>query len=671
MSGFDTSKDPADSRHSDSGPASDDGAEAEGGGAATAYQIPSEILPFAARETIVANVDISTSPLSERGTAERYPRRGSIGAGGMGEVLLCHDEQIGRDVALKRMHAHSGKNLDVRARFEREARIQAQLEHPSIVPVYDMGIDPDGQSYFTMKRVYGVTLRDVIEALRGGDPKAERFFSRHKLLSSFSSVCLAVEYAHARGVIHRDLKPENVMLGAFGEVNVLDWGLAKVAGEHDEQRSSLAEVLSTASPREVEVPDVGSSPTAYGSILGTPGYMAPEQAAGDVDALGPASDIYALGAILFELLALEPLHAAESVTGRLHSTLVQVDGRPSARATDRAIPPELDDICQHAVALEPADRFVSARALHEAVDRFLQGDLDLERRAQMADEHAEAARSALEASRRGEQDAAAARTEAARELRSALALRPDHQDALTAMIELLVELPTTMPTEVEDALGRMRELHRPAMARAVAVTVLSIAVWTPFVLWMGIHSWRVFGAGVGVLVAAMLAIAVFGRKITSVSIGVVMVALFGVLAVAGLVAGPLILVPGGASVCAVLLIVDLRASARLRALFVAVCTGAIVLPLLLQTIGLLPSSYVFAGGQMIIVPMMLELPAGLTIWTLAAMSVATVVAPALLAGRFVDALKSLERKQFLRAWQLRQFVPDAAEQGIDQEQPAP
>lgn len=223
-----------------------------------------------------------------------------------------------------------GSRSDLRARFLREARVQGQLEHPAIVPVYDLGVDPNGASYFTMKRVRGMTLEAVLDGLRKRDPDATIEYSRRKLLTAFGSVCLAIDFAHARGVIHRDLKPGNIMLGGFGEVYVLDWGVAKLGNVPEPQMANL-----------VHAPLTTGGGTAIGAVLGTPGYMPPEQMlGGDLDA---RSDVYALGAILFEILTLELLHPQSKVNEIIASTLKGADTSP-ARAPDREIPPELEAI---------------------------------------------------------------------------------------------------------------------------------------------------------------------------------------------------------------------------------------------------------------------------------------------------------------------------------------
>src|SRR5690606_28274637 len=180
-----------------------------------------------------------------------------------GEVHFCRDRRIGRDVAMKVIRAEHQGDTTLRHRFIREARVQGQLEHPSIVPVYDLGVDAKGSAYFTMKRLRGLTLARILSELREGEPAALQSFSRRKLLTAFSSICLAVDFAHARGVLHRDLKPANIMLGDFGEVYLLDWGVAKLM-DTPHQMLDMGE-------------DPMSTRTIPGDVLGTLGYMSPEQ----------------------------------------------------------------------------------------------------------------------------------------------------------------------------------------------------------------------------------------------------------------------------------------------------------------------------------------------------------------------------------------------------------
>jgi serine/threonine protein kinase len=192
----------------------------------------------------------------------------------MGEVLRCRDLRIGRSVAMKRLRAGRSGSRTVR-RFFREARVQGRLQHPAIVPVHDLGVDPDGHPYFVMKRVRGRTLAQILSAQARGDSAMLERFGRRALLSAFARACLTLQYAHERGVVHRDLKPANLMLGDFGELYVLDWGLALVDGVADEVDP------------EVPLDDVSGDMTGEGTVLGTVGYASPEQCRGKRGTVGP------------------------------------------------------------------------------------------------------------------------------------------------------------------------------------------------------------------------------------------------------------------------------------------------------------------------------------------------------------------------------------------------
>lgn len=295
--------------------------------------------------------------------ADRYERLELLGAGGMGEVWLCRDRVVGRDVAMKVIHSPMARSPR-RWRFVREARVQGQLEHPSIVPVYDLGVDPDGLPYFTMRHVRGRSLAEVLRALGEGDPETRRRFGRRRLLSIFERVCFSLEYIHRRGVLHRDVKPSNLMLGELGEVYVLDWGLVKLLGDE----GGHATIIDASN----------ASHTGEGTVLGTPGYMSPEQLRGEIDELGPWSDVYSLGAILFEILAGSRFHSSslrgtKLLQARLLSTLRMDGARPSERAPEREVPADLDALCYAATRLAPRARVPSAAAVGLAVQSFLDG----------------------------------------------------------------------------------------------------------------------------------------------------------------------------------------------------------------------------------------------------------------------------------------------------------
>jgi len=375
-----------------------------------------------------------------------------IGSGGMGEVLAAHDQRIGREVALKRLR---GEHPDGSAitRFLREARIQARLDHPAIVPVHDLGTDTRGRPYFTMKRLKGTTLAQQLE---DGTPQ-------NRLLRAFIEVCQAVDFAHARGVVHRDLKPSNIMLGDYGEVYVLDWGVARVLAE----RTSMASVPSDS--------DTLEDHTQTGALLGTPGYMAPEQIKA-VPATA-AADVYALGAILFEILVRTPLHP-RGPTAITH-TLTNPQETPSKRKREAQIPPELDVACHDALFEDPAAR-PTARQLADRVQAYLDGDRDVERRRLLAAAQLASARTAM-----GVNDRATAMQSAGR----ALALDPESAAAAELVTKLIIEPPEQLPAELVDQLERAEQ----AFTRA-RITKAVFAFSSPFVLlllipWLHVKSW--------------------------------------------------------------------------------------------------------------------------------------------------------------------------------------
>ncbi|MGZ0171716.1 MAG: serine/threonine-protein kinase, partial [Planctomycetales bacterium] len=243
-------------------------------------------------ETIGQTLDESEQPKT------RYTWISEVGAGGLGKVWLARDNKLSREVALKEIKPGSASSEAVR-RLIKEAQITGQLQHPGIVPIYE--VNHEGLPFYTMKLVRGETLSQTIseyhDAKQAGhdDP-----LTKQRLLSIFLSVCEAIAYAHSRGVIHRDLKPDNVVLGEYGEAIVLDWGLARQVGSNDEDTAPI-----------VVTEDGRTDATQAGQKLGTPAYMAPEQASGRVEHMDERTDIYGLGAILFEILTGQPPHRGQ------------------------------------------------------------------------------------------------------------------------------------------------------------------------------------------------------------------------------------------------------------------------------------------------------------------------------------------------------------------------
>lgn len=307
--------------------------------------------PVAARSSLTGEVAASVSDDA------RYVMGEELGRGGIGRVVLAHDQRLGRDVALKELLASAGSGSGVTvaslARFLREARVTARLEHPGIVPVHELGRRADGSLFYTMKRVRGRSLAQILRAAR---TPAERLAT----LSAFRSVCDAVAYAHSRGVVHRDLKPDNVMVGAFGETVVLDWGIAKVRGAPD-----------VAGDAPAPQPDADVGQTVEGAAMGTPSYMAPEQARGAHAEVDERSDVWGLGAILFEILVGAPPFTGTSVMAVLAKVLTDAPPRVAVHAPQA--PPELAAIADRALQRDPAARYRSAAELSADVAAFLDG----------------------------------------------------------------------------------------------------------------------------------------------------------------------------------------------------------------------------------------------------------------------------------------------------------
>lgn len=339
--------------------------------------------------TRVADSDARQSGALPQGQA-RYRHVSELGRGGWGYVMLARDEQLGRDVAVKQISSKLSGRDAIHQRFLHEARITGQLQHPGIVPVHELGIADDGAPFYVMKLLEGATLKESIVELHQQPQLPAGGFSI-ELLERFIDVCNAVAFAHERNIVHRDLKPANIMVGQFGETIVVDWGLAKKLGEDQDTTPQTFENT----PDDESEPDLtdatlvggggshdqssrfssgrrttkNDSQTRHGTIFGTPAYMSPEQSRGEVDTLTPATDIYALGVILYELLTGENPFRSPDVQTTLGR--VQAGQYRPPRAVNRAVPKPLAAVCIKAMAREPDDRYASATDIVADVQRFL------------------------------------------------------------------------------------------------------------------------------------------------------------------------------------------------------------------------------------------------------------------------------------------------------------
>jgi serine/threonine-protein kinase len=304
--------------------------------------------------------------IESAGDGQRFRVLRPHARGGLGAVFVALDTEVHREVALKRILDQHADDPASRSRFLAEAEITGGLEHPGIVPVYGLGTYGDGRPYYAMRFVKGDSLKEAIENFQQDEAlqsePGRRSLELRKLLRRFVDVCNAINYAHSRGVLHRDIKPGNIIVGRYGETLVVDWGLAKAVGGEGAIAPDGERPLTPQSAS-------GSAETAPGSALGTPAFMSPEQAAGELDRLGPRSDVYSLGATLYCLLVGRPPFESDDVGALMRA--VRERRFPPPRAVDSSIDPALDAICMKAMALRPEGRHESARALADDIERWM------------------------------------------------------------------------------------------------------------------------------------------------------------------------------------------------------------------------------------------------------------------------------------------------------------
>ncbi len=545
-----------------------------------------------------------------------------LGHGGMGDVILARDPKMGRDVALKRMRLDHPPPEAIE-RFLREAKIQARLDHPAIVPVHDLGIDEGGMPYFTMKRLTGTTLAALL-----ADHTAPA--QPQRLLRTFVDVCQAIDLAHAKKIVHRDLKPANIMLGDYGEVYVIDWGVARVLTDAAEP-TGMAEIPSL------------DGQTQIGQLLGTPGYMSPEQVRGEP--VGTPADIYALDSILFELLAGAPLHARG--VGALTSTLEgAADPSPARRVPGRAVAPELDAACIAALAEDPAKR-PTARALATAIQAYLDGDRDLEGRRALAVEQVALARAAL-----ARDDRATAVHTAGR----ALALDPSSTEASELLTGMLVEPPDPLPAEVAAAVdGEEARMVRERSKRAILPFIGLPLILLPFLPWLDLASWQLLTAliAVGLVLSG---ISYVNWKVRPVPIGVFMLVQLGFITLFSRLTSAFVITP--MLIAGVLLAITSVPWVNDRRWVVLVwALLATTLPLVLESIGVFDATWRMTADGLVTHSTIIRPHAWPDALLYVIGNVAITLTVGLYALNFARDRRAAQRAIHVHAWHLQQLLP--------------
>jgi len=292
----------------------------------------------------------------------QYRELQEINRGGMGQIFQALDPNANRLVALKLLPPGADGDEFRVHKFLAEAQITAQLEHPNIVPVYEVGLTPEGQLFFAMQLVKGVSLEQRLTQAQCTLPR---------LLAIFDKVCDAVAFAHSRGVVHRDLKPDNVMIGEFGEVLLMDWGLARLLDQPEKRPDAVQIAASQEMEARGALGPSGRFRTLEGEVLGTPQYMPPEQARGELERVDQRSDIYSLGGILYKILTLTSPHTGATAAAVLDAASAGAIEPPSQRAPERPIPRELEAVVMKAMDPVPDARYQSVPQLQADIKSYL------------------------------------------------------------------------------------------------------------------------------------------------------------------------------------------------------------------------------------------------------------------------------------------------------------
>jgi serine/threonine protein kinase len=314
------------------------------------------------RTTVLPRVEIvGEQPQVVADGKVRYELTRRLGEGGVGEVVMARDNDIDRDVAIKRLRPELKSSHSTVLRFAEEVRTVGRLEHPNIVPIHDVGVDPSGEYFFVMKYVHGETLETIIEQLAAGNPEYVKRYPIERRVEIMMGILEAIAYAHSKKIIHRDIKPANVMVGPYGEVMMMDWGLARVIGGKE-----LAPAAPTSSPRLYE--------TQVGALLGTPAYMSPEQARGEE--LDERSDVYSLCMTFYELLALRhPFAEIQTLPEMLEA--VKNKTVPRALAVGN-VPADLDWFLEKGLRKNAAERYQSVDEMIDRLRKRAAGDIPIQ-----------------------------------------------------------------------------------------------------------------------------------------------------------------------------------------------------------------------------------------------------------------------------------------------------